>query len=163
MPCGVGGVPTGAGLVDGGGRPRALVAGEGWGGCRDDGSSKEEGGLKLAWLLQRGGGGARASVAGGVGGRGTGPRDGANFATCVVFLSFLTRQKKEKWLFLKDALWGGQGRVGLAGKGWVGTQQGWLGGRGVREAGQGLGGGGCKGFGSGGGVGGRRMSYSCRF
>ena len=27
-------MPTGAGLVDGGGRPRALVAGEGWGGCR---------------------------------------------------------------------------------------------------------------------------------
>ena len=26
--------------------------------------------------------------AGGVGGRGTGPRDGANFATCVVFLTF---------------------------------------------------------------------------
>ena len=35
------------------------------------------------------GGGPRASVPGGVGGRGTGPRDGANFATCVVFLSFL--------------------------------------------------------------------------
>ena len=32
--------------------------------------------------------------AGGVGGRGTGPRDGANFATCVVFLTFLTRTKK---------------------------------------------------------------------
>ena len=29
-------VPTG-GLVDGGGRPRALVAGEGWGGRRGDG------------------------------------------------------------------------------------------------------------------------------
>ena len=27
---GWGGVPTGAGLVDGGGRPRALVPGEGW-------------------------------------------------------------------------------------------------------------------------------------
>ena len=37
------------------------------------------------------GGGPRASVPGGVGGRGTGPRDGTNFATCVVFLSFLTR------------------------------------------------------------------------
>ena len=60
-----------------GGRPRALVAGEGWGGRRDDGSSKEEGGLGLGWLFQRGaspgkgrvglavGGGARASVAGG--------------------------------------------------------------------------------------------------
>ena len=69
-----------------------------------------------------------------------------------IFLLFLTRTKKEKWLFLKDALWGGrggvrgvptgaglvdggvdqQGRVGLVGKGWVGT------------------GAGCKGFGSGG-------------
>ena len=28
-PVGWGGTPTGAGLVDGGGRPRALVAGEG--------------------------------------------------------------------------------------------------------------------------------------
>ena len=31
-----------------------------------------------------------------------GPRDGANFATCVVFLLLL-------WFFLKDALWGGGG------------------------------------------------------
>ena len=30
---------------------------------------------------------------GGVGGRGTGPRDGANFATCVIFLTFLKRRK----------------------------------------------------------------------
>ena len=61
-----------------GGRPRALVAGEGWGGRRGDGSSKERGwglvgcpkrsksreGVRegLAW---RSGGGARASVAGG--------------------------------------------------------------------------------------------------
>ena len=35
----------------------------------------------------------RASIPGGVGGRGTGPRDGANFATCVVFLSFQGRSK----------------------------------------------------------------------
>ena len=78
MPCGVGG--TGAGLVDGGGRPRALVAGEGWGGRRGDGSSKEGGvGAWFGWLFQREqvqgrgqarvglavGGGARASVAGG--------------------------------------------------------------------------------------------------
>ena len=55
------------------------------------------------------GGGPRASVPGGVGGKGTGPRDGANFATFVVFLSFLTRKKEEKWRFLKDALWGGGG------------------------------------------------------
>ena len=37
--------------------------------------------------------------AGGVGGRGTGPRDGANFATCVVFLTFLTRTKKKNGVF----------------------------------------------------------------
>ena len=60
-----------------GGRPRALVAGEGWGGRRDDGTSKEGGGLKLGskeeQVQGRGqgrvglavGGGARASVAGG--------------------------------------------------------------------------------------------------
>ena len=69
---GWGGVPTGAGLVDGGGRPSALIPGEGSG---------------KGWL---GGvrGGSKASVWGGVGGRGTGPRDGANFAMCVVFCSF---------------------------------------------------------------------------
>ena len=39
--------------------------------------------------------------AGGVGGRGTGPRDGANFATCVVFLTFLTRTKKIKIAFFE--------------------------------------------------------------
>ena len=78
------------------------------------------------------GGGARAC--GGVGGRGTGPRNGAKR---IFFLLV------EKWLFLKDALWDGGGyppelaREGLAWRGkagWVPT-----GGRGVREAGQGLG------------------------
>ena len=97
-----------------GGRPRALVAGEGWGGRRGDGSSKEGGGLGLGWLFQKGaspgrgqgrvglavGGGARASVAG-VSGRDTGNRDGANFATCVVFLSFLTRTKRRKMAFFE--------------------------------------------------------------
>ena len=52
----------------------------------------------LAWR-----GKGSGAVPGGVGGRGTGPRDGANFATCVVFLSFLTCTKKEEKLrFLKD-------------------------------------------------------------
>ena len=48
-----------------GGRPRALVAGEGWGGRRGDGSSKE--GRVGAWLEEElaVGVGARASVAGG--------------------------------------------------------------------------------------------------
>ena len=77
-----------------------MVAGEGWGGRRGDDSSKEGGGL--GWLFQRGAspgkgsrkgwlggrGGCKGFGCGGVGGRGTGPRDGANFATCVVFLLF---------------------------------------------------------------------------
>ena len=33
--------------------------------------------------------GSKGFGSGGVGGRVTGPRDGANFATCVVFLTFL--------------------------------------------------------------------------
>ena len=52
----------------------------------------------LAWRS----GGCKGSR-GGAGGRGTGPRDGANFATCVVSNAY----KQEKWLFLKYALWGG--------------------------------------------------------
>ena len=78
------------------GRPRAVL-----------GEGVREG---LAWR----GKGSGGSVPGGVGGRGTGPKHGANF---------------EKWRFLKDALWGGggthrswaldsrgrgQGRVGLS-------------------------------------------------
>ena len=39
--------------------------------------------------------------AGGVGGRGTGPRDGANFATCVLFLTLLTRTKRRKIAFFE--------------------------------------------------------------
>ena len=85
-----------------------------------------------AGLVDGGSGGARASVPGGVGGRDTGPRDGANFATYVVFLLFL--QKEEKWRFLKDVLWGGGG----------GTHRSWPGGRGGRPralvAGEGWGG-----------------------
>ena len=41
------------------------------------------------------GGGCKGFGSGGVGGRDTGPRDGANFAT-YVFLSFLMRTKKKK-------------------------------------------------------------------
>ena len=44
------------------------------------------------------GGGSKGFGAGGVGGRGTGPRDGANFATCVVFL---TRTKIRKMIFFE--------------------------------------------------------------
>ena len=90
-----------------GGRPRALVAGEGWGGRRGDGSSKEGGGLGLGWLFRRGqgrvGGGCKGFGSGGVGGRGTGPRDGANFATGV------TRTKRRKMAFFEGCPvgWGG--------------------------------------------------------
>ena len=91
-----------------GGRPRALIPGEG---------------VHKAGFGGRGG--CKGFGSGGVGGRGTGPRDGANFATCVVFLLFLTRTKRRKMAFLKDALWGGGG-----------THRSWPGGRGgegVRE------------------------------
>ena len=54
-------------------------------------------------------GGCKGFGCGGVGGRGTGPRDGANFATCVIFFVSNAYKKEEKWLFLKDALWGGGG------------------------------------------------------
>ena len=47
--------------------------------------------------------GPRAWVPGGVGGRGTGPRDGANFVTCVVFLTFLTRTKRRKMTFFEGS------------------------------------------------------------
>ena len=87
-----------------GGRPRALVAGEGWVGCRGDagGLGKSREGVRegLAWRS----GGVQGLRLRGVGGRGHGPQDGANFATCVVFLSFLPIPLEEKWLFLKDAL-----------------------------------------------------------
>ena len=84
-----GGCSTGAGLVDGGVRE----AGQGLGG------------------------GARASVPG-VSGRDTGVRDGANFATCVVFLSFLTRTKRRKMAFFE----GWPGRALVAGEGWGGRR-----------------------------------------
>ena len=41
-------------------------------------------------------GGSRGCGSGGLGGRATGPRDGANFATCVVFLTFFNAYKKKK-------------------------------------------------------------------
>ena len=102
------------------------------------------------------GGGPRASVPEGVGGRGTGRRDGANFATCVVFLSFLTRTKRRKIAFFEGcpvewgwpggrggtprALVAGEGREGLAwrGKGSEGGARvrfrGGVGGRGMRPS-----------------------------
>ena len=70
MPCGVGGVPTGAGLVDG--RPRALIPGEGvregLGGERLGAGTEQISQVQersgKGWLGGRGAG-ARASVAGG--------------------------------------------------------------------------------------------------
>ena len=66
-PVGWAGVPTGAGLVD---VPKKV--GLGW-------LFRGQGRVGLAGQGLRGG--PRASVPGGVGGRGTGLRDGANFAT----------------------------------------------------------------------------------
>ena len=133
---GWGGVPTELAWWTGG-RPRALVAGERWGPSCGTAKQANSPGLGvregLAWRGKGSGGGPRASVPGGVGGRGTGPRDGANFATCVVFLSFLTRTKRRKMAFLKGALWGGGGyppelawwtgrpRALVAGEGWGGA------------------------------------------
>ena len=116
--------------------------GEGWGlvGC-----SKEE------QVQGRGQGRVGLAVGGGVGGRGTGLRDGANFATCVVFLLFLTRTKRRKMAFFEGCpvRWGGvptgAGLVDGEGLAWrvkAGIHHwSWLGGGGVREAEQGLGGG----------------------
>ena len=82
---------------------------------RGDGSSKEGGGLGLGWLFQRGASKSREGVREGLAWRsgavqGLRSRDGAN-----------AYKKEEKWLFLKDALWGG-----------AGTHRSWPGGRGGR-------------------------------
>ena len=97
-----------------GGRPGALIPGEGvreglaWQ-AKAEHPATELGGRGVREAGQGLGGGARASVPGGVGGRGTGPRDGANFATCVVFLLFLTRTKTRKIAFFEGCPvgWGG--------------------------------------------------------
>ena len=68
--------------------------------------------------------------AGGVGGRGTGPRDGANFATCVVFLTFLTRTKRRKIAFFEGFCGVGEGTRGR-GEGSKGFGSGGVGGRGT--------------------------------
>ena len=92
---GGGGVPTGAGLVDGGstkgldsrgrGQGRVGLLGQGSGAGLVDGGSERRG---------KGSGGVQGLRFRGVGGRDTGPRDGANFATCVIFLSFPTHTKR---------------------------------------------------------------------
>ena len=62
------------------------------------------------------GGVSKGFGSGGVGGRGTGPRDGANFATCVVFLTFLTRTKRRKIAF-SEGCPVGWGRIQGPGRG----------------------------------------------
>ena len=47
--------------------------------------------------------GSKHFGSGKVGGRDTGPKDGANFATCRIFCCLKRVQKEEKWRFLKDA------------------------------------------------------------
>ena len=71
----------------------------GGGGGKRRGQGRVGGGAK-AW------GGSKGFGSGGVGGRGTGTKDGANFATCVVFL-LLT--KRRKMAFFEGCLvgWGG--------------------------------------------------------
>ena len=63
-----------------------------------DGSSKQKEAPRPPLGL---GGGSKGFGAGGVGGRGTGPKDGANFATCVVFLMFLMHTKRRKMIFFE--------------------------------------------------------------
>ena len=84
-------------------------------------------------------GGAKGFASGKVGGKGTDCRDGANFATCVVFLA-------EKWRFLKDALWGTPPELALVDQGpWFHKLEGFRKGRWQFHRG----GGRAKGFGSG--------------
>ena len=94
---------------------------------------------------------------GGVGDKGTDPRDGANFATCVVLLLFRTRTKRRKMAFFEICPVGGRGvPLALCGGGGYPPELAWWTG------------GGSKGFGSG-RVGGRgtgrsksqRVSYFC--
>ena len=90
-----------------GGRPRALVAGEGWGGVGAMAVPKKGCGLVDQGLIPGKGvreGGARARGgckgfgSGGVGGR-HGPQGRSKFRNVCRIL-----QKEEKWRFLKDAL-----------------------------------------------------------
>ena len=75
--------------MDGGGRPRALIPGEGvreglvWQAKLNTHPRSWLGGRGVREAGQGLGGGCKGFGSGGVGGRGTGPRDGA---TCVAFL-----------------------------------------------------------------------------
>ena len=109
-PVGWGGVPTGAGGR--GGRPRLDSRRRGQGRVGLGKRLGGYGGLGGRGVREAGqglGGGCKGFGSGGVSGRGTGPRDGANFATCVVFLLFLTRTKRRKMAFFEGCPvgWGG--------------------------------------------------------
>ena len=105
-PVGWGGLPTGAGLVDGG--LRALIPGEGvreglawWG----KGGWVPMSGRGVREAGQGLGGGCKGFGSGGVSGRGR-----ANFATGGrIFVVSNAYKKKKNGFFLKDALWGGGG------------------------------------------------------
>ena len=85
-----------------GGRPRALIPGEGVRLGRE-----RLGGYHRSFLGGRGvreagqglGGGCKGFGSGGVGGRDTGPRDGANFATCRIFVVSNAYKKKKNGFF----------------------------------------------------------------
>ena len=70
---------------------------EGWGllGCCKEEQVQGRGQGRVGLAV---GGSARASVAGGVGGRGTGPRNGANFA-CRIFVVSNAYKKKKNGFF----------------------------------------------------------------
>ena len=97
-----------------------MVAGEGWGGPTLDGSSKEEGGLRLGWLFKRVEGKP-------LGPRPLGPRlglgEGSKGFGCGGVGGRIGGVDQGRSNFLKDALWGGRvkgfgsGGVGGRGKG----------------------------------------------
>ena len=70
------------------GGPRALIAGEGVREGLAWQAKAEHPPTEVREAGQGLGGGCKGFGSGGVGGRGTGPSDGANFATCVVFCCF---------------------------------------------------------------------------
>ena len=111
MPCGVGGGAHRSWPGGRGGRPRALIPGEGVREGLQKGHHPQSwlGGWGVREAGQGLGGGCKGFGSGGVSGRATGPRDGANFATCVVFLLFLTRTKRRKMAFFEGCPvgWGG--------------------------------------------------------
>ena len=90
---------------------RSRLAGQGLGGgvqgLRFRGLTRTK--RRKMFFFEGSGGGCKGFGSGGVGGRDTGPRDGANFATCVVFLLFLTRTKRRKMAFFEGCPvgWGG--------------------------------------------------------